>query len=187
MTARHVSLDVRPEPQDLAPWATGYLDAAEAAMAAAPGEGILHVLEHQMEAMRALLASAPSDVASHRYAPGKWSLAESLLHVADAERVFAYRTLRIARGDSTPLPGFEQDEWVPESRASARSLSDILTELQAVRAASLALVQSLDDTAIQRTGVASGNRITVRALVWMMAGHFAHHLELTRTRYLAAA
>lgn len=187
MMSSQASLDVRPEPQDCASWYATYLDATEAAMAAAHTDSVLHLLRQQVDALRGLVASAPSDAAAHRYAPGKWSLAESLVHVADTERVFAYRTLRIARGDSTPLPGFEQDEWVPESRASARSLSDIVTEIAAIRAATLALVESLDTVAVQRAGVASSSRITVRALVWIMAGHFAHHLELTRTRYLATA
>lgn len=187
MTSLHAPLDVRPEPQDCAPWYATYLDATQAAMAAARTDSVLHLLDLQVHALRALLASAPKDAAEHRYAPDKWSLAESLIHVADTERVFAYRALRIARGDSTPLPGFEQDEWVPESRAATRSLSDIVTEIEAVREASMALVRSLDATAVQRAGVASNCRVTVRALVWIMAGHFAHHLELTRTRYLATA
>jgi hypothetical protein len=113
-------------------------------------------------------------------------LAESLVHVADTERVFAYRLLRIARGDSTPLAGFEQDDWVPESRASSRSLADILEELDAVRAATLCLVRSLDDTAVARQGVSSNHVVSARALVWMLAGHMAHHLTLTREKYLSA-
>ena len=100
------------------------------------------------------------------------------------ERVFAYRLLRVARGDKTPLPAFDHDAWVPESRASRRTLADILTELGAVRSATLALVRSIDDQAAAQVGTASGNPISVRALAWMIAGHFAHHLEITRTRYL---
>jgi hypothetical protein len=131
------------------------------------------------------MAGVPEDRAGHRYAPDKWTLAESLLHVSDTERVFAYRLLRVARGDRTPLPGFDQDAWVPATRAANRSLSDIMAEFYAVRAATLALVRSLDDEAIGQAGTASGKDVTARALVWMIAGHAAHHLGLTRDKYLA--
>jgi hypothetical protein len=131
------------------------------------------------------MASVPEAKASHAYAPGKWTLGESLVHVSDTERVFSYRLLRIARGDRTPLPGFEQDDWVPTSRAGRRSLADVLGEMYAVRAATLALVRSLDEEAINESGMASGKDVTARALVWMIAGHMQHHFVLTRDRYLA--
>ena len=128
------------------------------------------------------MSTTPLRIAA--YAPGKWTLAESLLHVADTERVFAYRALRVSRGDQTPLPGFDQDPWVPLSGADRRTLADILTEIEAVRNANLHLIRAFDDAAASRMGTASGNPVSVRALVWIIAGHFAHHLELTRTRYL---
>lgn len=180
-------LDTRPAPTESAPWTATYLNATEAALTATNAITVLSLLESQVADLRALLANTPESVAHLAYAPGKWTLAESLLHVADTERVFAYRALRIGRGDKIPLSGFDQDAWVPESRAANRTLSDIMTEIEAVRDSSIALVRSLDDTAIQQIGTASGAAISVRALVWMMAGHFAHHLEITRTRYLATA
>lgn len=174
----------RPTPDEHAPYALTYINATASALSAAGHDDLLALLESQSPAWQALLAGA-EDKAGHRYAPGKWTLAESLVHVTDTERVFSYRLLRIARGDRTPLPGFEQDEWVPQSRAGNRSLSDILSELLAVRAATVALVRSLDEEAVAQRGVSSGVEVSARALVWMIAGHAQHHLELTRDRYLA--
>lgn len=175
----------RPDAGEHAPYFAKYIDAAAAELAAGKGNDIIALLAAQTAEWRALIGSADPALASHRYAPGKWTLAESLVHVADTERVFSYRLLRIARGDATPLAGFEQDDWVPESRADRRSLSDILAEIEAVRAATLILVRSLDDTAVSRMGVASNNPVSARSLVWMLAGHMAHHLTITRERYLA--
>jgi len=174
----------RPAENEHAPYYTGYIDAAEASLSQRGLADVVALLEAQTADWQALMAAVPEAAASHAYAPGKWTLGESLVHVSDTERVFAYRLLRIARGDGTPLPGFEQDDWVPTSRAGRRSLADILAELYAVRAATLALVRSLDDEAIGQRGVASGKDVTARALVWMIAGHMQHHFGLTRDKYL---
>lgn len=175
----------RPAATEHAPYYTGYIDAAEAALAQRGLSDILGLLEVQTADWQSLMADVPESRAHVAYAPGKWTLAESLVHVSDTERVFAYRLLRVSRGDRTPLPGFEQDDWVPASRADRRSLADVLAEMYAVRAATLTLVRSLDDQAVTEHGVASGNDVTARALVWMIAGHMQHHLGLTRERYLA--
>ena len=175
----------RPAENEHAPYYTGYIDAAEASLSQRGLADVVALLEAQTADWQALMAAVPEAAASHAYAPGKWTLGESLVHVSDTERVFAYRLLRIARGDRTPLPGFEQDDWVPTSRAVRRSLADILAEMYAVRAATLALVRSLDDEAVSQSGVASGKDVTARALVWMIAGHMQHHFGLTRDKYLA--
>jgi len=180
-------LDTKPAADEHAPFAATYIAATATALAAAADGRLLTVLDGQMDALRALLTPVGHDVFHRGYAPGKWTLAESLVHVADVERVFAYRLLRIARGDTTPLPSFDHDAWVPVSGATRRSQEDILTELAAVRAATLVLIRSLDETALGRVGTASGNPVSARALTWMITGHFAHHLELTRTRYLGGA
>lgn len=177
----------RPGAGEHAPYAITYVNATAAALAARGSEDVIALLAAQPAEWRALLDGVDPSRAGHRYAPGKWTLAESLVHVADTERVFAYRLLRIARGDRTPLPGFEQDDWVPESRADRRTLADILDELDAVRAATLALVRSLDDAAVAQNGISSNHPVTARALIWMLAGHMAHHLVLTRNTYLATA
>ncbi|MBY0491766.1 MAG: DinB family protein [Gemmatimonadaceae bacterium] len=177
----------RPGAGEHAPYAITYVNATAAALAARGTDDVVALLAAQPAEWRALLGAADPSLGTYRYAPGKWTLAESLVHVADTERVFAYRLLRIARGDRTPLPGFEQDDWVPESRAERRSLADVLNEIEAVRAATLALVRSLDDTAVAQSGISSNHPVTARALIWMLAGHMAHHLTLTREKYLAGA
>lgn len=174
-----------PTAAEHAPYFAKYVEAASRAVAMLEGGTVVDLLTLQPVALRSMLEGADDDVARRAYAPGKWTLAESLVHTSDAERVFAYRLLRVARGDATPMPGFEQDDWVPLSGANARTLSDILTEIDVVRAATLSLVHSLGDEAFLRVGTASGNPVSARALTWIIAGHFAHHLELTRDRYLA--
>jgi hypothetical protein len=118
------------------------------------------------------------------YAPGKWTLNESLQHVVDAERVFTYRALRIGRGDITPLPGFEQDDWVPLSGANNRRLSEIVDEFTAVRASTIALFGGLPSEAWDRRGTASGHPVSVRALAFKCAGHALHHEGIFREKYL---
>ena len=178
-------LNLRPAPTEHAPYALTYVDAAAKAMSHASHPTIQDVLHTQVKALHVLVDGVDQTTALRAYAPGKWSLLESLLHVADSERVFAYRLLRIARGDQTPLPGFDQDAWVPQSDANRRSLGDILTEIKAVRSATLALIESLDEVSAARTGISGGNPVSARALAWMIAGHFAHHLEITESRYLS--
>lgn len=180
-------LESRPSPDEYAPFSATYIErTAEALEASADGQ-LLTILDSQLDAMRSLLANVDNETFHRGYAPGKWTLAESLLHVGDVERVFAYRLLRIARGDTTPLPSFDHDAWVPVSGASRRTREDILTELAAVRAATLVLIRSFDEAALGRVGTASGKPVSARALTWMITGHFAHHLDLTRTRYLGGA
>lgn len=176
----------RPAASEHAPYYGKYVEAAELAVGAMQGGALLDLLTLQPVELRTLLDGVSDDFAQRAYAPGKWTLAESLIHVADAERVFSYRLLRIARGDTIMLPGFEQDEWVPNSLASQRFLADILTEIDVVRASTLALLHSLDETALARVGAASGQPVSARALAWITGGHFAHHLELTRDRYLVS-
>ena len=176
----------RPGAGEHSPFALTYIEATAQALAERGSRDVVALLAEQPAEWRAMLAGASPSLAAHAYAPGKWTLAESIVHVSDTERVFAYRLMRVARADQTPLPGFEQDDWVPESRATRRSLDDVLSELEASRTSTLALVRSLDDVALTRAGVASGHAISARALVWMMAGHMAHHLTLTRDKYLTS-
>lgn len=176
-----------PDPTEHAPYAATYLAATAAALDGGGHQELTGLLLAQQQAWPALLDGVVPSMAAHAYAPGKWTLAESLVHVADTERVFAYRLLRVARGDTTPMPGFDQDAWVPLSGAGERTLPEIVAELTAVREATLALVRSLDDAALMRVGVASGHPVSARALVWMIAGHMAHHLTITRERYLSAS
>lgn len=132
-----------------------------------------------------LLTSISEEKSLHRYAPGKWSIRESWLHVADTERIMCYRALRFARGDEKELAGFDQDPYVALSEAQARSWRSIVEEYFAVRQATLAFYRNLPADAWTRKGVASGNPWTVRALAYTAAGHDLHHRKLLREKYLA--
>ncbi|MEZ4981927.1 MAG: DinB family protein [Saprospiraceae bacterium] len=113
-------------------------------------------------------------------------LAESWIHVNDTERIFSYRALRISRGDQTPLPGFEQDDYVPFYSAKNRSAESIIEEFVTIRKASLSLLESLDAEGWNRTGTASNHKISVKAIAFILAGHAEHHLRITQEKYLAS-
>lgn len=162
----------RPAISEYAPFYAGYV-------ATAGGDDVLRILERQPAEWADLLAEADAD---HAYAPDKWTIRELTQHVADAERVFAYRALRWARGDETELPGFDQDVWTPQT--PPQSLSGLVAELRGVREATLAFARALPEDALDRSGIASGNRMTVRGALWVIAGHTAHHARILRERYL---
>jgi uncharacterized damage-inducible protein DinB len=129
------------------------------------------------------MASWPESKAGHRYADGKWTVREVVGHIADAERIFTYRLLRIARGDATPLPGFDENAYQRVAGFEQRPLGSVVAELRAVRQATLPLIRSLDVAALEREGTASDKRATVRGLVWVTAGHFQHHADILAQRY----
>ncbi len=149
-----------------------------------PGDLLQHLVAQLRETM-SLLSQVPESQAGRAYAPGKWTLKEVVVHMSDAERVFAYRLLRIGRGDRTPLAGFEQDEWIPLSGANDRTLASLVDEFATVRAATVQLVGNLPVDAWERRGTASGHEISVRALVYICAGHELHHQRIIREKYLA--
>lgn len=167
-----------PDPSEYAPFYAGYVSRV-------PDGDVVALLETQMTETAAFLAGLTEAQGEHRYAPGKWSVKEVVGHICDAERVFSYRILRFARGDTTPLPGFDENLWVPQAGCDRRSLADLAAELRSVRGATLALVRSLDAAAVARGGTASSHPITVRALIYIAAGHEGHHLAILRERYLA--
>ena len=148
-----------------------------------PGD-IIRQLERQAQDTARLLGGLSAEQAEHRYAPGKWSIKEVVGHVTDAERIFTYRALRFARGDSTALPGFEENAYVPAGAFGERTLANLAAELAAVRSATLAMFRGFPEAAMTRTGVASDAVASVRALAWIAAGHELHHMKLLRERYL---
>jgi uncharacterized damage-inducible protein DinB len=165
-----------PAADEYAAWYAGYVAAVGDADPVA-------ILSDQRSVVERELAGLDETRALHRYAPGKWSVKEVLGHVTDAERIFAYRLLRIARGDATPLPGFEENAYVAAAGFDARPMADVAAEWRAVREATLALLGTLDAAALERRGTASGYPVSARALVWIIAGHPAHHLSVLRERY----
>ena len=170
----------RPGTDEYAPFYAGYVNAV-------PDGELLMLLRDQLAETEALLREFKGSRADHRYAPGKWSVKEVVGHMADAERIFAYRALRFARGDRTPLPGFDENDFVHGSNFPARALPEIAGELRSVRMATITLFAGLSEEALQRRGLANGVEVSVRALAWITAGHERHHARILRERYLGSA
>ena len=140
-----------------------------------------------MAETRETVGGLPEALLLFRYAPEKWTIKEIVAHLADDERIYAYRALRFARNDATELPGFDQEAFARHSGANARSIDDLLAELEAVRRSTILLFESLDEPSLDRSGIADGNRSTVRALAYHIAGHEHRHRNVIRERYLAVA
>jgi hypothetical protein len=165
----------RPDPSEFASFYTGYIGKV-------PDSGPAALLKEQIGTLEKLRA-LPEDQANFAYADGKWTVKELIGHVADAERVFSYRLTRIARGDSTPLAGFDENAWAKTAPHARRPIAAVVDEMIAVRRSTLALVDSLDDTSIGNTGLANNNPVSARAICWIMAGHAKHHLDILQERY----
>jgi len=168
----------RPHENEYAPFYAGYV-------ALVPDGDVFETLARQPEALRTLLARLSTEQADFRPGPEEWSIKEVIGHINDTERVFAYRALRFARGDETPLAGFEQDDYVREAHFGARPLPDLMEEFDLLRRANVLAFRDLSREASLRQGTASGFAVSVRALLYIMAGHVAHHLESLRQDYLA--
>lgn len=168
----------KPEPSEYAPYTIMYIGLL-------PDDGlILKHLEDNLRATTDFLRALPEEKLCYRYADGKWTIKEILAHLIDDERIYAYRALRFARNDQTELPGFEQDAYALESAANERSLDDLLEEFAAVRRSTIALFNSFNDRVLTRSGVASGNVMSVRAAAYHIAGHELRHLNIIKERYL---
>jgi len=168
---------LRPEPGEYAPFYDGYISLV-------PGNNVLAALDEQRRQMLLLLSGRTEADGEIRYAPDKWSLKEVLGHVNDGERILSYRALRIARGDATPIEGFEQDDYVRNGPFGRRTLADLVEDYIAVRRATVSLLRNLDEAAWSRRGVANKNEVTVRALAYIIAGHELHHRKLLEEKYL---
>ena len=166
----------RPEPNEYAPYAERYVSLV-------PGSDILTTLDRQRREMMLLLSGRDEADGDYRYAPDKWNAKEVLGHVCDTERIFAYRALRIARGDQTPLEGFEQDDYVKNSPFGRAPMAEIVEDYIAVRRATLTLLRNLDQEAWMRRGVASNNEVSVRGIAYLIAGHELHHRRILEEKY----
>jgi hypothetical protein len=168
----------KPNEDEYAPYAIQYISLI-------PDDRL--VLEHlraNLDTTQAFLRTVPVDKLLYRYADGKWTIKEIVQHISDDERIYAYRALRFARNDPTELPGFEQDEYTRNAGANARTLEDLLGELATVRAATLSLYDGLGEDSLRRSGIASGNVMSVRAIAYHIAGHELRHVNIIRERYL---
>ncbi len=167
----------RPDDDEYAPYFGRYISGVP------EGTDLMLLLAQQRDSIAAELAAIPLGGGDFRYAPGKWSIKEVVGHLSDTERIMAYRALCIARGDVTPLPGFDQEAYTPQARFDDLGLSALIDEWVAVRQASLALFRNLPAEAWGRRGTASDNPVSVRALAYIIAGHVLHHRKSLRTLY----
>jgi uncharacterized damage-inducible protein DinB len=145
---------------------------------------LLEELEISLHDFIKFVQNIPLDKFDYRYAEGKWTIKDIIQHIIDAERVFAYRALRISRNDQTALPGFEENEYVENTNANGRSIQDLLTEFSAVRHSNLLMFKSFSDDQLKRIGVASNHPVSVRALGFLIIGHQKHHQKVFKERYL---
>jgi hypothetical protein len=169
----------KPEPNEYAPYYGRYISLVS-------GSDIIDALAHQAVSTEAYLKELPAAKGGFRYAPGKWSVKEVIAHVIDSERVFAYRALTFARGDTAALPGFEQDDWMKALSVEDVPLESFIDEYKNVRGATIHLFRQLTPDAWKRRGTASDNPVTVRALAYIIAGHELHHLKVLREKYMNA-
>jgi hypothetical protein len=174
MTTSAVTLE-RPKAGEYNPYYDRYISLI-------PGNDIIATLAAELPKTVALLSSRSADP-DLRYAPGKWSVKEALGHIIDTERIMAYRALRIARNDRTPIEGYEQDDYVKNGPYAALHLSNLVEEFKTVRAATLSLFRNLRPEDWTRAGIANKNEITVRALAYVIAGHELHHRQILEERY----
>lgn len=167
----------RPEPVEYDPYYDRYISLVHT-------DDIVAALETQAQDTEALLGSLAAHQADFRYAPGKWSIKEVLGHINDTERIMSYRALRIARGDQTPIEGFEQDDYVPNGRFDRRTIADLLEEFVAIRNATIQLLSHFDREAGERRGTANDKQISARALAYIIVGHELHHRRVLQEKYL---
>jgi hypothetical protein len=154
-------------------------------IAKVPDGDLISLLREQAVETVTLLQGLSPQQANYAYASGKWTVKEVVGHISDAERIFAYRALRVGRGDETPLASFDENAYVANAKFGSRSVGDLLEELQVVRASTIHLAKSLGADAMARRGTASGHSISVRALFYIIAGHERHHVDIVRERYLS--
>jgi hypothetical protein len=176
MGLREVNMKGRPAPDEAVEYYAGYIKQA-------PGDDGLAAMK-DYEPLLKTLSAITEEKSLHRYAPGKWSIRELLNHVSDTERVFAFRALWFARGFELPLPSFDQDVAVAGNTADKIPWARHVEEFRRVRQASIALYENLPSEAWLRTGTASGNKFSVRALAFIIAGHANHHVRIVREKYL---
>lgn len=169
----------RPEETEYAPSYQGYV-------AHVTEDDILPAMRSQIDALDVLLDRVLPERETYAYAEGKWTIRQIIGHLIDGERVFGYRALCIARGETQNLPGFDENAYMPNAPYADVELEDLLSEFRLVRLSNIAMLRNLDETAWTRIGTANGSPVTVRALVYIMVGHVRHHMGVLRERYQVA-
>jgi DinB family protein len=167
----------RPENHEAAPYYFTYINQVS-------GDDAVTVIERQLPESLALFAGISDETSLHRYAADKWSIRQVLSHISDTERSFAFRTLWFARGFDTPLPSYDQNIAASGAESDSIAWAAHVEEFQRVRLATISLFRNMPPKAWTRSGIASDNRFTVRALAYITAGHLTHHVNILRERYL---
>ena len=167
---------MRPATSDYDPYYAPYL-------ALVTEEDVLEAIEQQSSATQKLLSTVDERRASHRYAEGKWSIKELMGHVCDAERVFGYRLMAVARGEEKSLPGFDEKAYVASGVFDGWKLTDLVEHYAHLRRANVLLLRNLPEGALDRRGVANERPVTARAIAWILVGHERHHMNVLRERY----
>ena len=168
----------RPNPEEFNPFYAGYI--------ATVPDDVLAELKKQSSEFPAFIQSIAAEKADFAYAPGKWTIKELLGHLIDTERIMAFRTLCFARGEAQGMPGFDENEYVAASHYNDRSLNSLAEEFACLRKANLFLFESLNEKELILQGKANNHPVSVRALLFIMAGHVKHHQEVLKDRYLNA-
>ncbi|HEV7698592.1 MAG TPA: DinB family protein [Pyrinomonadaceae bacterium] len=168
----------RPEQNEHDPYYNGYISQI------AEGDDLFEVMDAQPAGLRSLIAALPEEKGTYSYADGKWTVKELLSHIIDGERMFAYRILRISRGDETPIEGFDQDPYIAHSHANDRSFAELMEEFDLVRRANMLMFRNMTDEDAARIGTANEKQISARAIAYIMAGHVRHHENILKERYL---
>jgi len=170
---RHID---RPQPGEYAPYTVEYFDLV-------PDGSVLELMSRRLEQTPARLRALPDGRLTVPHQPGEWTVNEIVQHISDDERIYAYRALRFARGDTTELPGFDPDEFAAHTHANLRALDDLIAEFTAVRTATLSLFDGLPDAALTRVGTANGAPMSVRAAALHILGHELHHIASIEEHY----
>jgi hypothetical protein len=166
----------RPQANEYPAYYQGYIDAV--------GDDIIAELENEIVALPAFLRGIPVDKHSYAYAEGKWNIIEVIGHIIDTERIMACRLLRIARNDQTPLPGFDENNYVNNAHFEKRTMESLAAEFADTRRSNMHLIHSLSEEEINRVGISNNKQISARALIFILAGHSIHHCRIIRERYL---
>lgn len=165
-----------PAENDYAPFYSGYVKNVK--------DDVVKALGDQLYSTHNFLKSIPEEKADYSYAEGKWSIKELIGHLIDTERVMAYRALSISRNEKQPLPGFDENNYIRESNYSERTFPELIDELKKIREANLFLFNSFTEEMLNRRGLANNSEVTVRAILFIIAGHEIHHLNVLKERYL---
>ncbi len=161
-----------------------YADAYETYVSLVKGENVVSTFQESKIESQKIFADISEEKSFFRYSDGKWSIKELVGHLIDTERIFSFRALCFARNDKNAIAGMEQDEYIQNADFDSVDFADLVEEFAAVRTATILMFQHFNADAWLRTGIASDNQVSVRALAYMIAGHEIHHMQILKERYL---